>query len=152
VTYSIDTSALMDAWVRYYPPDVFPCLWERFDAGIVEGLFVATEEVYRELQLYKGELSQWVGERKQMFIPIDNEVQAAVQDIMTTHPKLVDENTGQSGADPFVIGLARVKGLTVVSAERSKPSKPKIPDVCLAKGVRHITLVELFREQQWRFG
>jgi hypothetical protein len=152
VSYSIDTSALMDAWVRYYPPDVFPCLWDRIDASINDGLFVATVEVHRELQLYTGELSLWVGERKQMFIPIDNDVQEAVNDIMTTHPDLVDENTGKSGADPFVIALARVRGLTVVSAERSKPSKPKIPDVCAAKGVRHITLLEMFRELKWRFG
>jgi uncharacterized protein DUF4411 len=152
VSYSIDTSALMDAWVRYYPPDVFPRLWEQLAASINDGLIVATEEVYRELQQYKGELSMWVGERRQMFISIDEQVQAVVQDIMTTHPNLVDENTGKSGADPFVIALARVRGLAVVSAERSKPSKPKIPDVCTAKGVRHITLVELFREQKWRFG
>ncbi|NQU81013.1 MAG: DUF4411 family protein [Bacteroidetes bacterium] len=28
--YSIDTSAILDAWVRYYPHDTFPSFWNRF--------------------------------------------------------------------------------------------------------------------------
>ena len=27
--YCFDTSAILDAWVRYYPPDVMPDLWEK---------------------------------------------------------------------------------------------------------------------------
>jgi hypothetical protein len=40
-------------------------------------------------------------------------------------------------ADPFVIALERVPGLTVVTAERASGSlqKPRIPDVCTGVGV-----------------
>ena len=34
MAYCFDTSALMECWTRYYPPDVFPALWERFDHPI----------------------------------------------------------------------------------------------------------------------
>jgi hypothetical protein len=41
----------------------------------------------------------------------------------------------------------------VVTAEAAtgKADRPNIPEVCLAMGLRSITLLELFREQGWRF-
>jgi hypothetical protein len=35
--YVIDTSALLDGWVRYYPPDVFPSLWSHLEEMIKTG-------------------------------------------------------------------------------------------------------------------
>jgi hypothetical protein len=151
VSYSIDTSALVDGWVRYYPPDVFPCLWGRIEAIITSGILVASDEVYIELQNKADELAKWANQWKGMFIPPDTAIQHAVSDIMSTHAVLVDVNRGGSAADPFVIAVAKVRGLTVVSAENSRPTKPKIPDVCMSKGVRHISLLEMFREQGWCF-
>jgi hypothetical protein len=147
----MDTSGLMDGWSRYYPPDLFPCVWERIESIIHSGVLIASEEVYHELQKKEGELGAWVHQRRQMFVPMDEAIQAAVSDIMLTHAALVNVNTGGSAADPWVIALAQVRGLTVVSGEIRKPSKVKIPDVCDAKGVRHITLVEMIRELGWRF-
>jgi len=50
VSYSVDTSALLDAWVRYYPPDVFDTLWSRLDGLVVRGHLLAIDEVQRELE------------------------------------------------------------------------------------------------------
>jgi len=52
-------------------------------------------------------------------------------------------------ADPFVVALATERDLTVLCAERSKPSKPRIPDVCRELGIDCIGLVELFRREGW---
>ena len=35
--YCIDTSAMIDAGLRYYPADLFPIFWERMDALADEG-------------------------------------------------------------------------------------------------------------------
>ena len=48
--YSIDTSAILDGWRRYYPPDTFPGLWDKLDSLIEEGHLAATEEVLIELE------------------------------------------------------------------------------------------------------
>jgi hypothetical protein len=45
VKYSIDTSAILDGSVRYYPPEVFPALWARIERLIEAGALRATEEV-----------------------------------------------------------------------------------------------------------
>jgi hypothetical protein len=68
-----------------------------------------------------------------------------VRAILRDHPRLI--RAGRSGADPFVIGLARMNGATVVCEEHRKPSAPKIPDVCDSLGIPCIPLLELVRRE-----
>lgn len=70
--YSVDTSALGDAWVRYYPPDVFHTLWKRLDGLVAKGRLLAIDEVQRELEKKDDELLKWVAERPAMIVPLDN--------------------------------------------------------------------------------
>lgn len=151
--YSIDTSAILDGWRRYYPPDVLPDVWTGFDDLIAKGHLVATEEVLLELEKRDDEVHKWAKKRKRMFVPIDGPIQQAVSSILAAHEKLVDTRKNRSAADPFVIGLAVVHGCAVVTGERETRSldRPNIPDVCSALGVRSLGLLELFRELGWRF-
>jgi len=66
---------------------------------------------------------------------------------------VVNTRRSRSVADPFVIALARVQGLTVVSAERASgsPQKPRIPDVCAGLGVKCVPLLGMFKERSWQF-
>lgn len=86
-----------------------------------------------------------------MIVALDGEIQTRATPIINGFPSLTNTKSVMSGsADPFVIALAQERGLTVVTAEKSKPTKPRIPDVCKALGVPCITLVELFRRESWR--
>ena len=85
---------------------------------------------------------------------IDDDQQDAVSEIMEKYPRLVNTSNGKSSGDPFVIGLAMAgrPRYTVVSEENNGgPRNPKIPDVCVAEDIRCIRLVDLIREQDWRF-
>lgn len=151
--YSIDTSAILDGWRRYYPPDVFPLIWTRLDELIYRGELVATEEVLVELGKKDDEVYRWALQRDSMFIPHNRNIQLALRDIMRDHGKLIDQRTNRSGADPWVIALARVNSCAVLTGERLSTSlnRPRIPDVCQALGVRWLTMMGLFREQKWIF-
>lgn len=151
--YSIDTSALMDGWVRYYPPDVIPSLWDRMHDLVEAGSLLAIEEVFYELEKKADDLYEWVKSRPAMIVEIDEDHQARVKRLLTQWPRLVDSKKNRSGADPFVIALAEQRGLAVVTGERPTGSlaKPMIPDVCEQVGVRSISLLEMIREQGWRF-
>lgn len=152
--YSIDTSAILDAWRRRYPPDVFPAVWVRFDEVIDAGDLKASEEVLLELEKRDDEVHEWAKARKaKMFVPIDEEQQQHVSSILGNHERLVDTRKNRSAADPFVIALAMAQECAVVTAEAAtgKADRPNIPDVCSSMGVRSVTLLELFREQGWRF-
>lgn len=153
VRYSLDTSALLNAWQRNYPPDVFPTLWDNLDGLINDGILIATEEVLVELEKKEGDaVHNWAKQRPAMFVPIDGQIQQVVSTILQNYPRLIDNRTNRSGADPFVVALAVVEGCTVVTGERpsGNPARPKIPDVCDGMGVRCIGMVDLIREQSWR--
>lgn len=153
--YSIDTSAILDGWRRYYPPDVFPAVWRGFDDLIKQGHLRASEEVLVELKKRDDEVYEWAKKRKaQMFVPIDVSTQERVIVILDHHEKLVDTRRNRSAADPFVIALAMVEGCKVVTGEKATNSadRPNIPDVCGALGVPCIELLELFRLEGWKFG
>lgn len=151
--YSFDTSGLMDGWNRYYPPDVFPPLWEEIDASIGKQEIACTEEVLREIAKKDDALHGWVKGHNGFFIPIDQAQQEAVGEILTAFPRLVDTRRNRSQADPFVIALARVRKAVVVTGERSSGTseKPRIPNVCDHFGVRCIGLLEFIRERKLKF-
>jgi len=87
-----------------------------------------------------------------LFVEVDQQIQAAVTSILAAYPKLVDVKSGGSGADPFVIALAQVNGWTVMTEERPRSMiNPKIPDVCGALNIRCISTLGLIREQGWSY-
>jgi len=152
--YSVDTSAFLDGWVRYYPPDTFPGLWERIEKLIDSGDLRATEEVLHELEKKHDDVYAWAKERKDaLAVPIDDRIQPAVTAILEDFEKLLDTRKNRSAADPFVIALAQIEGCTVVTGEGTTGSldRPNIPDVCTALGVPCIGLLQLIRREGWTF-
>lgn len=152
--YSIDTSALLDGWRRHYSPDVFPGVWEGLDELIENGSLRATEEVLTELERKDDDVYAWARQRPDLFVAIDDRIQIAVGDILSTHERLLDTRANRSAADPFVIALARIEQCTVVTGERATGSanRPHIPDVCRDLGIPAIPLLQLLRAEGWRFG
>jgi Domain of unknown function (DUF4411) len=144
VRYSIDTSALIHGWVRAYPPDVMPALWDRLDRLIADGRLLASKEVLLELEK----------KADAMFVEIDDAIQIHMATVMGTYPKLVDTAKGKSGADPFVVALAMAHNptLTVVTEEKGgSAGSPKIPYVCQQEDIRFISLLQFIREEGWTF-
>lgn len=152
--YSIDSSSLMQAWQRAYPPQMFPALWANLETLIEGGRLIASIEVYYELRRKHDELAEWAKERKErFFIEIDNELQAALLKLMAKYPRLVDTRTGKSGADPFVIALAQktLNGVVVSDEQGGSAKSPKIPFVCQAENISCLTVLQMIEREGWRF-
>lgn len=151
--YCVDTSAWLDGWVRDYPQDVFPSLWEKLSEAITEGVLKCSEEVYVELEKKDDGLHDWLKSRKAAaVVSLDEEIQRIAAGLLAEHPRLVDTHRNRSQADPFVIATAIHLSAVVVTGEkpRGKLDIPKIPDVCAAKGLRCIGFLDLLRELNWR--
>ena len=150
--FSLDTSGILDAWVRHYPPDVFPTIWTRMVESAKSGEIVVIEEVFRELERKDDGAHRWLKAHGEMIVAIDSEIQRLVVGIMAKYNRLVDSKKNRSGGDPWVIALAQVRGLTVVTGEKSSGNlaKPKIPDVCKDLGIPCVGVVDFFRMQGWR--
>jgi hypothetical protein len=143
----------MDGWVRYYPPDVFPTLWQNLDQFIESGEIVSTEEVYIETAKKADELHEWIKDRKHMLISLSPDIQRVATDLLTDYPRLVDTLKGRSQADPFVIATAIEMKADVVTGEvrTGNLTKPRIPDVCDARGIRWINFLQMIRELKLTF-
>ena len=151
--YSIDTSAILDAWVRGFPPDVVPGFWARFEKLIDNGQLIATEEVLYELEKKEDNVYEWAKNHGSMFTSTDEKIQLAVIEILRDHKKLIDTRKNRSGADPFVIALAKVEGCNVLTREKptTRRERPHIPDVCRDLGIPCINILQLCRAQKWVF-
>jgi hypothetical protein len=153
LSFSFDTSAFLDAWVRNYPRDVFPKFWLLLEEAVDDGVVRSSEEVFRELKRRDDEVLAWAKARPHLFLPLDEPTQAAAAEVLERCQELVKSGGSRSAADPFVIALAKVQNWTVVSGERpsGRLDRPHIPDVCGVFGIRCLTLLQFLREQRWRF-
>jgi hypothetical protein len=151
--YSIDTSALIDAWHRDYRQSVFPSLWKKLTGLIDAGQLVASMTVRHELLRQEDELAQWADGNPGLFVEDDEKVQARVTVILGQWPRPVNFTRFLTGADPFVIALAQHRGFSAVASEKASgnPEAPRIPDACRQYGVRCMRTIDMFEELGWRF-
>jgi hypothetical protein len=153
VTYVFDTSALIGAWARAYPPDAFPQVWERLDGLAASGGLIVPEEVLDELKAQDDELLAWVKARSgNVVVPTTRAVMLEARAVLADHPHLTKTGTGRGKADPFVISLAAIRSCPVVTQEQGgSTAKPRIPFVCTQRGIRCLSLLDLIRLEGWRF-
>lgn len=153
--YSIDTSSLIHAWVRAYPPKNFISLWERLEGAVEDGIVVASVEVLNELKKRDDELHAWCRRQAGTFcVELDEPQLNNVSSILGKYPRLVDTVKGRSGGDPFVIALAQSyhRPLCVITQEsHGKRDSPKIPDVCDREDIRHLNFMQFIQAENWSF-
>ena len=155
--YSIDTSAILDAWVRHYPHDAFPSFWNRFKTLAESQEVIATELIEHELSKKDDGCHKWFKQNNlnDFFVELTDSIQNDVTDILKNpnYQRLVEDRKGTYGADPFVIALAKVEDLIVVTGEKATNNlaKPKIPDVCNDMGIECINILDLMRREGWQF-
>lgn len=151
--YSFDTSVFINGRRDLLPPEVFPTLWANIEQVIAAGSVQAIDVVRDELGRRDDATRAWAVAQEGLFVSLDEEVQAATSETLSTHPKLMGKGRGRNAADPFVIGLARARGGLVVTEETlsNNLERPRIPDVCSAIGVRCVNLVGFIKNQGWTF-
>lgn len=153
--YCIDTSALLHAWRRDYPPDIFGSLWDMLNSLIESRKLIAPDEVLFELERGGDDLYHWAKERDSVFVEPDEEVQQIVKQIVDTYPNFVPQESSDGiWADPYIIALAKVRGLIVVTGEKAVgpgAKKVKIPNVCHDLQVECIDFLQLLRKEGWKF-
>lgn len=155
--YSIDTSALIDWWVRYYPPSAFGGLIPRMEQLIADGRMRASREVREEIEPRNDPCFQWAREQDGFFVESDDAIQQVVAELMAQYFNPLKPDKGIGAADPFVIGLAAVQNPSpwvVVTGEKpGSAENPKIPYVCRhyqPQPIRTLTFLELIVEEGWQ--
>ena len=156
VVYSLDNSALIAAYSERYPIENFPAFWYKIEGLIIDDRLKMAEITFDEASKNKGIVEWYVQNQLKPNLrwPIDDTIQNKVKEILLPFPKLLDDRSGKSGADPWVIALAMIsQNCVVVTEEKAtgKARRPKIPDVCDYFNVECVQLVDLIKREHWRF-
>jgi len=150
--YCFDTSALIEWWVRHYPPDLVPGLVPRMEALIASGRAIVPSFVLGELEVGGDELSKWA-KAQPGFARMETEpVQLMARDLLRSYRRPGKKTKGINNADPFVIAMgAQTAACIVVTAEKDgSDANPKIPYVCKEVGVECIRFIDMWRREGWR--
>ncbi len=156
-TYCLDANVLIQAWQKYYSPEICPDYWVVLNQlGLDEKIFIC-QEVFDEIVRTEDDLSTWL---KASDIPVKKTSETVIgklKEIYHTpvHLKLVDNTKNRSLADPWVIAHAMDNNSVVVTKEekvtQSNSTKVKIPNVCDNMNVRWINDFEFVRELCFSF-
>jgi hypothetical protein len=161
-TYVIDTSSLIEIKPEKHPPDIYVSMWRDIENLVKNGRLISHRYVLEELREYEGkkdEILKWADEHKNIFKDVTPQQVKLVQKILKKFPSLVKPD-GLVEADPFIIALALEKEpqqtfLTsqkiVVTEEKLKGNKIKIPFVGKDFGVICINIFDMFRMEGWRW-
>jgi Domain of unknown function (DUF4411) len=151
--YCIDTSSIILWLVDTYPPAIFPGLQTRIEELIAAGRLRSPKAVYDEIRP-GDDCHAWCKAQTELFVEESVAVQRIVRSLMATHHNPQKPHKGISGADPFVIAMAKDGGArwTVVADEHpGSQENRKIPFVCNAEGVRCFGFQRLMAEEGWQF-
>jgi len=158
--YIIDTSSLIKL-NRDNPLDVFPSIWKNLSTLVKDDRLIAPKEVLNEIKQNDDQLCTWAKKQKNMFKePTGQQIQY-VKEILKKYPAIVDVHSKYC-ADPWVIALAmemihkKQKTLIsikriVVTEEKIRGNKVKIPLICKDKSIESIDIISMFRIEGWKF-
>jgi hypothetical protein len=160
--YCLDTSAFSNP-MEAMPEDIYERLWSELCERVEAGVFATTAEVYSELTHLMGNVGNCVQVHKdKLLLEIGNDSwdwETYLQTYREAYPKYEPFISGTGGSkvslsvpDFSIVIMAKTIRLPVVSMEspcahQVGTRKRKIPDVCAAEGVRHMTFNDLLRAE-----
>jgi hypothetical protein len=124
-------------------------VWGKLEELATARIISAPVDVRIELAEQKDDLFAWAKDLDGFFVEADRALLGRSKEIINAHPRLINPNSSKSGADPFVIALAELNAVPVVTYEtRAKATAaPKIPNVCESRGLKVMTLVDVLRAE-----
>jgi hypothetical protein len=157
--YCIDASSLIKL-KQDFRRNVFSTVWDKVEKLIQEDRLVAPNEVLEEIK-NDDVLGPWARKNKQMFKKLDQKLVERAGEVAGRFPELAMPGRFGPAADPFVVGLARVRdqdlsGSLLSSASRcmvvtEERGTNRIPGACKHYGLTCVSLVDLFEREGWKF-
>ena len=154
MAYVLDANVFIDAKNRYYGLDFCPGFWDWVDGANTDGRVTSIESVGDELVGGGDDLATWARQRiGSLFQRPDATIVPGLQATSTWangagyEPAAVA--TFLQAADYYLVGHALAHGHDVVTLEVAGSSRKriKIPDACLALGLKCMTPFAMLRAE-----
>lgn len=155
--YLLDTDVFIRAKNLHYGFDFCPAFWDWLDQAHGDGRVFSVERVETELAGGRDDLAAWANARRSMFLAPDTAVVPSLGSVSRWAAQAGYDPAAVSiflaSADYFLIAHALAHGYTVVTHEQVSDSlkRIKIPNACMALGVRCLTPFEMLRLERVRF-
>lgn len=152
MSYLLDANSYIQAKNFHYRMGFCPGFWDWLDSSFKKGQLASIFMVYKELSEFGDELSNWVKQRPDHFLPVDDELTQNIYAAVAEHvmgmklPKDAEKVRFLNGADPWLVAKAVTTAQTIVTHEVLVPDnsqKIKIPNICKEFGVNYITSYDL---------
>ena len=156
--YLFDANVLIRAHEDYYPLDRIPQFWEWLFAEAAEGNVKMPLEIYKEITISGGPLTDWISRADvKSVLVLDEEVDPQILRRVFDEayaPDLTEYEMDEAGRDPLLIAYGLMgSNRVIVTKEISKPSKirgrRKVPDACYIMKIHWMTDFQFFRERKF---
>ena len=159
LVYIIDTSSLIEL-NKHNPMDIYHTPWQKMGKLVKDGRLFSPREVFDEINRFDDTLAEWAKKQSEMFKDQTEEQIKIVKEILKKYPSLIKKGKIYA-ADPRIIALAiemirspqctlvQVKRI-VVTEEKLRGNKVKIPYVCQEYTVEAIDILDMFRMEGWK--
>lgn len=160
--YCLDMSGFSNP-IQDMPEDIHVSLWSQICARIRAGVFAATAEVYEELTHITGDVGKCIRDHEseiKLEVGVGGwDYSSYISHFNALHQKYEPFINGTGGnkmslsmPDFSIVLLGKTLALPVVSMEKACAHNPgtrrrKIPDVCAAEQVIHMTFNDLLRAE-----
>ena len=154
--YVIDTSSFQQLF-GCYKRKRFPTLWNKFDELVDCGAITSIEHVMREIRnrdKRNGEL-QWAQNHSDLFPKLTGDESLFLHQIFEEprfrHVVPLDIRDTEAAADPYLIARAKTIEGMVITQERERGNRVRIPTVCGHFDIDCGTLDDLMEKENWSF-
>jgi len=147
--YVLDTNILVE-FSKWLPLDLNKVFWLKMEESLQKGQWVLLDVAINEVERDNEGLKKWCDDQKKkgLIKNIDDSHRNRAIEINNLY-KMIDETTGKSDGDTYLIAYAEANKLVVFSREgyRAKDTDLyKIPDVCGELKVKVIRRPRIFLE------
>lgn len=158
MAYLLDANVFIQAKNLHYGFDFCPAFWDWVIRKNAAGEVFSIEKICDELIAGADELSEWADARGNgFFLRPDEAILPALAKVSTwangQHYDPAAVSTFLQVADYWLVAHALAHGHAVVTHEipAETPRKIKIPNACVALGIRCVTPFEMLRRERARF-
>ncbi len=134
-----------------YPIKHFPSVWAYFDQMISDEKIHSSYVIYKEILNGKDIILNWAKANSSIFKPVTLEIQQEAKNIVNKYPSILDYKRAKSGADPFIIAMAKTNNHILVTEETlsGNPLPKKIPDICKLLNIPCIDLLNVIKRENF---
>ena len=139
--YILDTNALI-GFSTWIPIDLNKNFWTKLEESLQNGAWVLLDVVVDEIRYDNDGLKKWceIQKKKGLLKSIEDAHKNRAVEINNSY-KMIDETTGKSTIDTYLIAYAEANQLVVLSRESLRANDSdlyRVPDVCKKLNLRVI--------------